>query len=494
MSSAKSILKSTSLIGGSSVISILFQIIKGKFIAVLLGPTGTGLIGALQSSVQLVQQVAGFGVQNSAVRDIAQASSKNDSYVISQSIQTLRRVVLFTGLLGMVLTVAFAPLLSKFTFGTEDYIWEIRILSVTVLFNLIKGGQGALLQGLRKIKTLAKMTIWSSFLGTLISIPVLYFFEMDGVALYLVLLALGQLIVSFYYARQVNIEKINLTFREVLNNAQGMLKLGAAFMGGGFVIMTGAYLIRVILIRTFDLEAAGIYQAATTVSTVYIGIILQAMGKDFYPRLASVPYESKEENRIINEQIEIGVYLAAPGLLFTLALAPIGISILYSTEFLEATLILQWMILGIFLRTIIWPMGYLFIARAKTNIFFINQIVPTIVHLIFIYLFLNKYGLVGSGIAFLMMYLFHLAYMFMMTNKESQFRWNKSVTKTLFLFSAIFVISFLVLYFTNDLVGGIIVVLIACGVSFLTLNKVLKILDVNNYSDLLHIVKNKLGK
>ena len=33
------------------------------------------------------------------------------------------------------------------------------------------------------------------------------------------------------------------------------------------------------------LEAAGLYQAAWTLSGLYVGFILQSMGTDFYPRL-----------------------------------------------------------------------------------------------------------------------------------------------------------------------------------------------------------------
>jgi PST family polysaccharide transporter len=491
VSSSKSILKSTSLIGGSSVVSIFFNIVKAKFIAVLLGPSGTGLIGALQSSIQLVQQFSAFGLNNSAVRDIARSAASDNHADISKSIQTLRRAVLITGLLGMTLTILFANPLSEFTFGSGEYTWEIRLLSIAVFFNIIKGGQGALLQGLRRIKTLAKMTIWSSFLGAAISIPVLYFFEMDGVTLFLILLSFGQLLVSWLYAMHVDIKKITLTLREFLKSSKEMLFLGFSFMGGGFVSLAGVYLIRVLLIRNFDLEAAGIYQAAMTVSTVYIGIILQAMGKDFYPRLTEVAENAVEEIRIINEQTEIGMYLAAPGLLFTLALAPVGIRLLYSAEFLEATIILQWMILGIFIRTIVWPIGYLFIARGKTTIFFFNQVFATGIHLAAIYFLIDLTGLEGAGIAFFFMYIVHLFYMYLIAKKENLFKWKKEVKLTILKFGVIFSSAFLFLYFSSQVIGGVFVSILGVGVSFMALHKIMKIYKISSYSEGVQIVKKR---
>ena len=52
--SYKSIFKSTSLFGGVQVYNILLSIIKTKFIAVLLGTTGMGIMGLYQSTICLI--------------------------------------------------------------------------------------------------------------------------------------------------------------------------------------------------------------------------------------------------------------------------------------------------------------------------------------------------------------------------------------------------------------------------------------------------------
>ena len=57
-SSYRSIFKATSLFGGVQVYQILIQIIKSKFVAVLLGPAGVGIMGLYQSGLQLIQQIS----------------------------------------------------------------------------------------------------------------------------------------------------------------------------------------------------------------------------------------------------------------------------------------------------------------------------------------------------------------------------------------------------------------------------------------------------
>src|ERR1700754_2120152 len=73
------ILKTTALIGGSSVITILFSIVRNKAMAVLLGPQGVGLLGLFNSIADLAQTIAGMGIQDSGVRQIAEAAGSGDA-------------------------------------------------------------------------------------------------------------------------------------------------------------------------------------------------------------------------------------------------------------------------------------------------------------------------------------------------------------------------------------------------------------------------------
>ena len=54
---------------------------------------------------------------------------------------------------------------------------------------------------------------------------------------------------------------------------------------------------------------------------------------DYYPRLTQALGDMDRANLLINEQIEIGLLIAAPLITIMLALAPWAISLLYSNEF-----------------------------------------------------------------------------------------------------------------------------------------------------------------
>ena len=58
VASYRQILKSSSIIGGASVINILIGLVRTKIIAVLLGPTGIGLVSLYTGLLSTATAVA----------------------------------------------------------------------------------------------------------------------------------------------------------------------------------------------------------------------------------------------------------------------------------------------------------------------------------------------------------------------------------------------------------------------------------------------------
>ena len=90
------ILKSSSIMGGSQVVSILIGMVRVKLVAVLLGPVGIGLLGIYRSIMELATNLAGLGINTSGVRDVAEAVGASDDDRIARAALTLRRVCWLT--------------------------------------------------------------------------------------------------------------------------------------------------------------------------------------------------------------------------------------------------------------------------------------------------------------------------------------------------------------------------------------------------------------
>lgn len=418
------ILKSSALVGGSSVLNIVIGIVRTKIMALLLGPAGFGLLSVYGSIVTLTQTFAGMGVNSSGVRQIAEAAGSSEIEQIARITFILRRISLLLGAFGALFLVIFSRQVSSITFGTTQHAAAISLLSIAVLFTLISAGQGALIQGMRRIADLAKMGTLGPFLGTLCSIPLVYFFRDRGIVPSLIAVAVMTALASWLYSRKVRIQIPPMSAAVILHETGALLKLGFAFMTSGLMTIGVAYVIRITVLRKVGFEATGLYQAAWTLGGLYVGFILQAMGADFYPRLTAHANDNPVCNRLVNEQAQVGLLLAGPGVLATLTFAPLVVALFYSAKFGAAVGILRWICLGTIIQVVSWPMGFIIIAKAKQTLFIICELAWAIVSLALAWVCISKFGLAGAGIAFFGSYIFHAFLIFAVVSRISGFRWS----------------------------------------------------------------------
>lgn len=418
------ILKSSTLVGGASAANIVIGIVRTKAMAILLGPAGFGLFGVYGSIANLTQSIAGMGINSSGVRQIAEATSSKNAERIAMNTIVLRRTSIFLGLLGALTLVIFSRRISILTFGTSQHTPAICLLSLAVFFQVVSGGQSALIQGLRRIYDLAKMSILGGLYGTLFSVLLVYFLRDNGVVPSLVVVALMTLALSWWYARTVKIQMPSMSAREVWVEANDLLKLGFAFMAGALMTTGIAYAVRIILLRKLGFEATGYYQSAWTLGGLYVGFILQAMGADFYPRLTASAGDNAVCNRLVNEQARVGLLLAGPGLLATLTFTPMVITLFYSMNFASAVGVLRWICLGTTLQVITWPLSFIIVAKAYRVTYFVTELAWALASLGLAWVCIGAFGLNGAGIAFFGSYLFYGFMLYPIVSRISGFRWS----------------------------------------------------------------------
>jgi len=418
------ILKSTVLIGSSSVVTMGFAIIRNKAMAMLLGPEGVGLIGIYSSIADIAQTVAGLGIQSSGVRQIAEAAGTGDAGKIARTASVLQRVSIALGIAGTIMLAALAFPVAWFTFGDHQHVVGVALLSLAIFFRLASAGQTALIQGLREISTLARINVLAAFFTTVTTIPLVYLFGSEGIVPSLVAGAAATLLTSWWYSRQMLQNAPNLSTPQFRQELAGLVKLGFVFMISGLLTLGSAYVVRIIVLQQGGVAAAGLYQAAWALGSLYAGFILQAMGTDFYPRLTAISADHAACNRLVNEQARVSILLAGPGVLATLTFAPFVMWLFYSPEFYAAADLLRWICLGMLLRIIAWPMGYIVLAKGEEAIFFWTEVAATAVHIGLAWLLVSKFGLAGSAAAFFGLYLWHSILIYVFARKLTGFRWS----------------------------------------------------------------------
>lgn len=393
-------LKGILFFGGLQIFKLLLSIVRTKCTAIFLGPVGYGIYGLLTSTLSLIEAATGFGLGSSAVKDIAQAAATDEKQAISTTYTVLNRLVWWTGLLGTLLCAVFSKQLSLLTFGNTDYTVAFIIVSVTLLFNQLISGQGALLTGLRKYKYIAQANIYGSVLGFLVTVPLYAIWKIDAIVPVIVASALVSLLVSVWVVRKIRPERAAISARETLRKGRAMFCVGISLSLSYMMTMLAGYLIRIYVSHVGDALQVGLFIASFSLVNTYVGLIFSSIERDFYPRLSSVAADRKMFHTSISQEMELLLLLVAPLVMVFMVFSQPALAVFYSTKFLAAKNIICWTALAMLFKVPGWTLSIGLIARGDTKPYLRNQIAYMAYQLLLNIAGFHWGGLTGLGVSF----------------------------------------------------------------------------------------------
>ncbi len=441
--SYRQILKTTSLFGGVQFFSILISIIRTKLVAVFIGPAGMGIMALLNSTLGVLSSISGLGIETSSVKNISEKYQNDDLKTVSKTIQIVKKMVLFTGFLGMILTFVFSKALSIITFGDSSQTYAFAVLSITMLFKQLSSGQLAILQGLRSFRFLAKANLYGNLFGLLFSVPLYYFLKIDAILPTIIITSFSALIFSFYYSNKIKTEKEKISNTSLIIEGKLIVKLGFMLTISSVLTLLSTYLVQIYVGKTGGLEQVGFYNAGFTLLNSYVGIIFTVMSTDYFPKLASVNSDNEKVRFSVQQQAFISVLIITPIIVSFLALSPIIVKLIYTVKFNAILPMISAGIIGMLFRAVSWSMGFILIAKGDSKIFVKTAIGFNTLSLIMNILGYYFYGLEGLGFSFCLYFLFHFIGLKIITRNRYNF------------------------YFENDFYSIYLVCFLVCSAAFL---------------------------
>lgn len=422
------ILKYTGLFGGVQGLGILVGIIRNKFVAVILGPQGMGLVSLFNSTIKLVSDSTNFGISMSAVKRISEEFDNGDDRQIEHAVNVVRYWSFLTALLGTFLCVVLSPALSRFTFSWNGHTLHFICLAPIVGLTAITGGELAILKGVRQLKHLAAISVYNMLAALFISVPIYYFFGQKGIVPSLVLMALVQMlltIVCSYRLYPLNIKHGKGLFHDGIS----MIKLGTAFVVAGLFGSGADFLIRSYMNNVTGIETVGLYNAAVMMTMTYVGMVFSAMETDYFPRLSGVSHFGITFNTTVNRQIEVMVLLVAPLLVAFMIGLPILLPLLYSGKFSPALGMMQIVVFAMYFRALKLPVEYIPLAKGDSKSYMLLEVIDDIAIVLLVILFFEKYGLRGAGIGILLAAIFDFVLVFCYAKWKYKYRVSGSVLR-----------------------------------------------------------------
>lgn len=392
--------------GIGTAIGYISGFVVNKVIAVFIGPSGVALVSQFQNFIGISTSVAAGGIQQGVVKYVAEVRENEQEKALALS-TSLQITILSTLLVGIT-SVVISDFLSGYLFGTQEYSLILKIFGATIVLFGLNKLLISILNGTGEIKKLVAVKISTSLFGLTITAFLTYYYGLYGA---LISLAISQSVVFFislaFVLRSPWFKKDLFTKKFDNGYAVKFLKYSLMAVSSMVIPPMVQIGIRNYIIENLSIESAGYWDATFKVSTAYLGIITTTLSIYYLPKLSSLIKKEDIRNELIN-----GYKIIIPALLVILlsvfVLRDFIIILLYSKEFIEMKELFPGQLLGDFFKISSWLVAYLMLAKAKTKIFIVTQLVfSAITYLLSIYL-INEIGIQGVVWAYAIKYFIYL--------------------------------------------------------------------------------------
>lgn len=394
-------MKGTTIFGGTQIIMMLLNVLRGKLVAMILGAYGMGINALLQSALQPIQTFFSVGMPQSAVSMIATEKADDNPQRLYHTVKAFRRILMVMSLMAVVFTISFAPLLNDITLSKYmGFTRWFMALSIAVFFMIHTAGNTAILQGCRSLKHLAICNVVGPISGLVISVPIYYFMGYRGIAPAIIVVAAAMWAVSQWYVRKQKLGEVSQKWSDTYSIAKPIVMLGMVMMVAGLLGNFSVYITNMFIRSIGNVADVGFYQASITITTQCTAMVFTALATDYFPKLSQTVKDRRATQQLIGQEGEIVLLLCAPVSVLIIAFAPMIVRILLTEEFLVIVPVVQMMALTFMMRAVHFPLDYMSVARNDKRFYFWTEGVLCNVKTFVI--FTSSYyfwGLLGLGYA-----------------------------------------------------------------------------------------------
>jgi PST family polysaccharide transporter len=244
-----------------------------------------------------------------------------------------------------------------------------------------------------------------------------------------------------------------------------LLKLGSGFAVNGIWLAASGWLNLLFISHFYGTAEAvrqiGLYNAASTMSNLYIGILISAMATEFYPGLVQTAHDRPAMNRLLNQQTTLSIAIGVPVTLGVIIFAPWVLYLLYTREFMPGAELMRWMLAGTAIRCASSSLGFTLLATGSPRILVLSELAMGTVTITLAYTLLQIFGLVGIGMASVAANVLYLVGVMWVTHRMG-IHWNshtiRILAETLVVLAVCLGISLVVDAWQATLVSGLLVI------------------------------------
>ena len=402
-----------------AIISRALMLLATMLIARLLGKTGYGELGMIQSTVGMFGVFAGFGLGLTATKYVAEFRH-SDPARVSRILGLSTLVACCTGGLMALGLLIFSPWLAEHTINAPHLTNQLRIGAVILFLSALNGAQTGALSGFEAFRVIARV----NFLVGVVSFPLLLFGTFYGGltgAVWALALNLSSnwLLNHLALRREATRYNISFTFRKCFEEWAVLWRFSLPAALSGVVFGPVKWVCGAILVnQSGGYGEMGMLNAANQWSTAILflpGLLAQVV----LPLLSGLNGESRSRqySQILRTNVLLNGCMAAIIVTPVVIFAP-QIMSAYGANFEQGANVLRVMAVTAIFVAVNSVVGSSIASKGKMWIGFAFNSMWACILLGATFLFVkNGYGALGVGLATLVSYLAHTVWQFAYVSK-----------------------------------------------------------------------------
>jgi O-antigen/teichoic acid export membrane protein len=391
----------------STATKMLAGLVISKALAVFVGPTGLAIVGQFQNFTQLLMTAAKGAIDTGVTKYTAEYGSDTERQ--ARLFSTALRISLATSLTtGLMLVVAAAPLAHLFLHDTS-FAYVMVLFGITIGLFVLNNLLLCILQGLQEVRSYIFINIVQSLVNLALTTVMVALYGLDGALVALVVNQSLVLVVVLWKLRRHPIVR-PANFRRAFDReeAKGLGRYALMSIVSAIAAPLTTMLVRDHLARRLGLEAAGHWQAAWYISSVYLTVVTTSLALYYLPKLSAT-----QNNDQVRAELKGGYLIIMPVVALMAFCIYAGrelvVKMLFTEAFTPMLPLFAWMLVGDVVKLASWLFSYLMLARAMTRAFIATEVLFSASFVLLTMVLTARHGLQGVMMAHTLNYLLYLA-------------------------------------------------------------------------------------
>ena len=370
-----------------------------KLFAVYYGPNGITLLAHFQNLITLLTTLPNTGVNVGLIRHLAHQEPDTAEYQSYFWAGIWLNVLTFlAGCLAFALFPSF--FLDRFIIGDPVSGHVVNLVVALILFLLV------LLQLFWLSVLLARQAmrpfVWLSFLTSITSIAITWWAVgtvslTTALVLFLVGQALSGVVGAFVLLKQTLIPALTTKIPPVVwRNLSKFIIMALASLVGKKLVDFG---VREMVMDSFSLHDTGLWQSVVKISDSYTMVYISVLGMVYYPKIASLLPRPEALKEYVRSVFMLLVPVVGFGLVVIGLLRDFFILLLFQDEFLTARELMDYQLVGDFLKMVSWLFSYIISVQARVKLYVVTELASGLLYLGLVAYLLPLLGLEGLPMA-----------------------------------------------------------------------------------------------